>query len=96
MASTVRTNVAQDINAQEVGRVVVATETDDEDLYFLSQKDYLLRVGSANEESRTFLHVERNDVDIDNFSADALDEFGFPAELVGGLRALLMADSHGK
>lgn len=61
MASTVRTNVAQDINAQEVGRVVVATETDDEDLYFLSQKDYLLRVGSANEESRTFLHVERND-----------------------------------
>ena len=80
--SAVRTNITQEVNSQETGRVVIATATEDKDLYFLSQNDYLLRVGELNDTNRTFLHVERNDVDIDNFSADELREFNFPDELV--------------
>ncbi len=80
--SAVRTNIAQVSDTQEVGCVVVATKTDDDDLYLLSSNDYLLRVGTSNDENRTLLHVERNDVDVDNFSSNSLDEFGFPAEVV--------------
>ena len=82
VANAIRTDIVQDANVQDVGRVVVATATDDEDLYFLSQSDYLLRVGAPTDENRTFLHVKRTDVDVDNFSADVLDEFSLPAELV--------------
>lgn len=80
--SAVRTNIAQVSDTQEVGCVVVATKTDDDDLYLLSSNDYLLRVGTSNDVDRTLLHVERNDVDVDNFSSNSLDEFGFPAEVV--------------
>ena len=89
VTNAVRTNIAQDANGQDVGRVVVATETDDEDLYFLSQGDYLLRVGAPTDENRTFLRVERTDVDVDNFSADALDQFGFPTELVNRITSVV-------
>lgn len=89
VTNAVRTNIAQDANVQDVGRVVVATETDDEDLYFLSQSDYLLRVGAPTDENRTFLHVERTDVDVDNFSADALDQFSLPTELVNRITSVV-------
>ncbi|MCI9507236.1 MAG: hypothetical protein HFF62_11790 [Oscillospiraceae bacterium] len=79
--SAVRTDIVQASNVQEVGCVVAATATDDKDLYLLSQNDYLLRVGAANDENRTFLHVERTD--IDDFSVGALGKFGFPSKVAG-------------
>ena len=89
VTNAVRTNIAQYANVQDVGRVVVATETDDGDLYFLSQNDYLLRVGALTDENRTFLHVERTDIDVDNFSEEALDQFCLPDELVDRITSVV-------
>lgn len=50
-------------NTQEVGRVIIATPTDDDELFFISGNDYLLKVASSNAENNTFLRVERFDID---------------------------------
>lgn len=89
VANAFSANIASNLETQEAGNVIIATTTDDQDLYFLSGNDYLLKVASGNAQENAFLHVERADIDVKNFSSETLDEFNLPPELVERITAII-------
>lgn len=89
VTSAVKTLITNDVNTNDIGCVVVATATDDEDLYYLSGNDYMLRVNAGSTEQNTFLRVGRNDIDVESYSSETLDEFNLPPALVSRISTIM-------
>lgn len=70
------------LSASAIDDVIVATATDDEDVYFLEDNKYVLHVASESNAEQKFLLVERTDIDVQNYREEDLKNYNIPDEIV--------------